>query len=401
MSLDPHKQALLENERYEQDDPNDGNAGSDSYTVKPFELVSVPNDFNTKTIVDFIESEVFDIPGFQRNYVWDIKHASRLIESAIIGLPIPQIFLYERDRNKFLVIDGQQRLMSIYYFVKGRFPRRNKLDELRSLYDSQGGVHAMPLSDDKYFVDFSLNLPEITPGKPNRLHQLRYRDLDDDLRSTFDMRTIRNVVVRQIQPEGHDSIHEMFSRLNSGGVNLTPQEIRRCMYDSEFYNILYKTNTRQDWRKFVGSPTPDIHMKDVEMLLRGLAMLANGESYSPSLAKFLNKFSDDARSFDENKLNQIRQLLDSFLDKNKGLPEDAFQSTAGRFSPTIFESVFVAACAESYAAGRSVARAVNEKLLKKLKDDQKFKKAAHIRTTSTANVRTRLDQARAILMNHK
>jgi uncharacterized protein with ParB-like and HNH nuclease domain len=50
------------------------------------------------------------IPGFQRNYVWDIKRASKLIESIIIGIPIPQIFLFEEDRNKFIVIDGQQTL---------------------------------------------------------------------------------------------------------------------------------------------------------------------------------------------------------------------------------------------------------------------------------------------------
>ena len=401
MSSDLYKHVLQESERYEQEDQNDDDSGDDSYPVQPFELVSIPNDFNTKTMVNFIESETFDIPGFQRNYVWDIKRASRLIESAIIGLPIPQIFLYERDRNKFLVIDGQQRLMSIYYFVKGRFPKRNRLDELRLLYDKQKGTHAMPLSDDEYFVDFHLNLPETTPGKPNQLHKQRYADLDVDLKAAFDMRTVRNVVVRQIQPQGHDSVHEIFSRLNSGGINLTSQEIRRCMYHSEFYKMLYETNTRKEWRKFVGSSTPDIHMKDVEMLLRGLAMLVNSESYKPSLAKFLNKFSEDAMSFGAQKRDQIKQLLNSFLDNNKNLPDDAFQSAKGRFSPTIFESVFVAACAGPYATGHSDARVVDEKLLDRLKDDKEFKDAAHIRTTSTVNVKTRIGRARAILMSHK
>ncbi|WP_270094654.1 DUF262 domain-containing protein, partial [Escherichia coli] len=78
-------------------------------------LTTTPNDFNIITIISFIKSKVFKIPNFQRHYVWDIKRASKLIESLLIGLPIPQIFLYEQDKNEFLVIDGQQRLMTLYY----------------------------------------------------------------------------------------------------------------------------------------------------------------------------------------------------------------------------------------------------------------------------------------------
>jgi hypothetical protein len=103
----------------EEDDIN-----NDDYQVREYEVTASPNDFNLSTLVSFIESGAIKIPGFQRNYVWDLKRASKLIESIIIGLPIPQIFLYEEGRNSFLVIDGQQRLMSLYYFWKGRFPRK-------------------------------------------------------------------------------------------------------------------------------------------------------------------------------------------------------------------------------------------------------------------------------------
>jgi uncharacterized protein with ParB-like and HNH nuclease domain len=97
---------------------------NDDYQVREYEVTASPNDFNLLTLLNFIESGAIKIPGFQRNYVWDIKRASKLIESIIIGLPVPQIFLYEEGRNSFLVIDGQQRLMSLYYFWKGRFPRK-------------------------------------------------------------------------------------------------------------------------------------------------------------------------------------------------------------------------------------------------------------------------------------
>src|SRR5437762_9654187 len=87
----------------------------EEFQVDEYDLTASPNDINVLTINNFIESGAVKIPGFQRNYVWDIKRASKLIESLILGLPVPQIFLYEESPNSFLVIDGQQRLMSIFY----------------------------------------------------------------------------------------------------------------------------------------------------------------------------------------------------------------------------------------------------------------------------------------------
>ena len=73
----------------------------DEFQIDEYDLTATPNDFNVLTIQSFIESGAVKIPGFQRNYVWDIKRASKLIESLILGLPVPQVFLYEESRNKF------------------------------------------------------------------------------------------------------------------------------------------------------------------------------------------------------------------------------------------------------------------------------------------------------------
>lgn len=94
-----------------QDEVDDG----EEILTNEYDITSVPNDFNISTIFNLIESGVIRIPVFQRNYVWDIKRASRLIESILMGLPIPQVFLYEKEKNNWHVIDGQQRLMSIYF----------------------------------------------------------------------------------------------------------------------------------------------------------------------------------------------------------------------------------------------------------------------------------------------
>ncbi len=387
----------IEANRYEPDIIDDTEVEDDAYRIDQYEIVTSPNDFNTKTLVDFIDSGVVIIPGFQRNYVWDIKRAARLVESIIVGLPVPQIFLYEQERNKFLVIDGQQRLMSIYYFVKERFPRKDKLAELRLTMSGKSNLPADMLSNDEHFIDFQLNLPETTPGQQNKFHKRRYSSLDEAHRSSFDLRTIRNILVRQIRPEGDDAMYEIFNRLNSGGVNLTPQEIRRCMYDSNFYEMLYETNTQEEWRNLVGARVPDIHMKDVEILLRGFAMLINGEDYRPSMVKFLNLFSRDAKSFDSNYLKRLQTLLDSFLKSCKALPSDSFHSAQSRFSPMIFESVFVAACEDAYRKQSEVHGSIDLASLKALKDDAEFRNATLSKTSDAANVKTRLTRARKLI----
>ena len=380
-------------------EPDVDEAGSEeeTYPIDQYDLVASPNDFNTKTLVDFIDSGVVTIPGFQRNYVWDIKRASRLIESIIVGLPVPQIFLYEQGHNKHLVIDGQQRLMSIFYFVKGRFPRKEKLPELRLLAGGQSAIPADKLSSDEYFSDFRLNLPESIPGRPNRYNRLGYSSLDEDQLLSFNLRTIRHIIVRQVGPPGEEAMYEIFNRLNSGGINLTPQEIRRCTFDSKFYEVLYETNIEPRWRKLVGTKIPDIHMKDVEILLRGFAMLMSEDTYRPSMVRFLNLFSQQAKSFDERLLQQLRQLLESFLDSCQDLPPDAFHSTQGRFSPMIFESVFVAACREAYQAGEEVKGQISLESLHRLKEDLAFRSATLSQTTSQQNVNVRIMRARELL----
>ena len=394
-SLDDEQQ---EEKRYEEDDSIDGGIDGAAYPIDSYDLVSSPNDFNTATIVNFIESNIY-IPDFQRNYVWSIKLASRLIESAIVGLPIPQVFLYEQERNKMLIVDGQQRLMTIYYFRKGRFPKKKALHELRSKFIDQNKISEMPLANDDYFTDFQLELLEPEGSKPNPLHKLAYKDLPNESKSALDLRTIRNVVVRQLQPEGYGSIYEIFSRLNSGGVKLAPQEIRRCMFRSKFFDMLYTANTKPEWRRFIGAPNPDLHAKDVEVLLRGFAMLVNGGKYTPPLVRFLDNFSYAARKIESSELDRLKQTLYSFLNNNKHLPEDAFYSATKRFSAPIFESVFVAACADSHENNSDV-KIISPTQLKALKNDFAFKEAAHNRTASGGNVKIRLDRARAILVGN-
>ena len=205
------------------------------------------------------------------------KQASRLIESILIGLPIPQIFLYQEAKNSFLVIDGQQRLMSIYYFSEGRFPRASKRPHLRRIMAENGKLPDAILEDDQYFTKFNLQLPS-KAGPASRFHGQNFATLGES-QMDFNLRTIRNVVIKQSSPqeEPDTSVFEIFNRLNTGGVNLRPQEIRSSLYHSDFLNALHRVNLSPVWRELIGLADPDLHDKDVEILLRVIALVADGD----------------------------------------------------------------------------------------------------------------------------
>jgi uncharacterized protein with ParB-like and HNH nuclease domain len=372
--------------------------GDEEAQIDEYDITASPNDFNVLTLFSFIESGAVKIPGFQRNFVWDRIRASKLIESLIIGIPVPQLFLYEQARNKFLVIDGQQRLMTIYYFLERRFPRREKRVELRTIFDKNGQIPKNILADDDYFEDFKLKLSEKLPNTKNRFNGLNYATLGE-YKTQLDLRPIRNIVVKQNAPSDDDSaIYEVFNRLNTGGVNLRPQEIRTSMYHSGFYNMLYRVNQDRRWRKLLKDDEPDIHMKDIEVLLRGFAMLIEGRKYAPSLVRFLNQFSRKCETSTDDQNHYLESLFLSFLDACNDLPDDAFINVRNsRFNMALFEAAFSATCKDAFAAREVLRGTVDKDQLRNLAEDKGFLDASFEGTTRTANVTIRLDRAEVLL----
>jgi uncharacterized protein with ParB-like and HNH nuclease domain len=381
-------------------DPEDDlNSSSEDISFTEYDISASPNDFNIKTLFDFIGSGIVKIPGFQRNYVWDIKRASKLIESIIIGIPIPQIFLYEEAKNKFIVIDGQQRYMTIYYFMKKRFPRNEKRLELRMIFDENKGIPDSILNNNDYFIDFNLKLPTSQAGQTNKFNGLNYFTLDDEDKVSFDLRTIRNIIIKQNAPDDeHSVVFEIFNRLNSGGVNLKPQEIRTSLFHSKFYDMLYKINLNPEWRKLTPSSTPDLNMRDIEILLRGFAMLIDGESYKPSMTKFLNKFSLKAKEFPDENINYLELLFLAFLNKSSTNDNQLFHSKTGRFNISVFESIFVASCIKSFSEKKIDINDVDFSKVELLKNDEQFIDATQSGTASEKNVRFRISLAKEMLV---
>jgi len=371
---------------------------ADDIQVDEYDITAAPNDFNVMTIYSFLESGAVRIPGFQRNFVWDIGRASKLIESLILGLPVPQVFLYEVERNKFLVIDGQQRLMSIYYFIKQRFPKKEKRPELRTIFDQHGNIPDSIIHDDNYFDNFRLKLPESLPNHKNRFKGLSYLTLES-YKTQFELRTIRNVIIKQNSPKGDDSsMYEVFNRLNTGGINLRPQEIRTSMYHSPFYEMLYRANSMDSWRQLLGNQEPDLHMKDVEILLRGFVMLIDIKSYAPSMVKFLNQFSSKARAQTETQNNYLLALFTSFLEACSDLPDNVFLNKKNkRFNIALYEVTFAAVCKDAFLENRELMGKINAEQVAQLETDSDFLDTMLEGTTQTKNVNARYNRATNIL----
>jgi Protein of unknown function DUF262 len=241
-----------------------------------YEISYYPSDLTLRVYHDKRKDKQLVIPEFQRNYVWDQVQASKLVESFLLGIPVPGVFLYkERKTNKLLVIDGQQRILSMIRFFEGRFDER--VFRLKNVH---------PTWEGKTFEELS--------------EADRYQLQDSVLRAT---------VVQQLDPRDDSSVYHIFERLNTGGLKLNPMEIRKCVYYSPFFVLLEQLNGTPAWRAILGQVKPDKRLRDVELILRVLAMRENWENYEKPMKAFLNWFMQIKKSLVELELGQYLEEI--------------------------------------------------------------------------------------------
>ncbi len=367
--------------------------------IVEYDITTSPRDLTPANIVDMIDSGIIEIPLFQRNYVWDIKKASKLVESLILGLPVPELFFYTEgdDNNTYKIIDGQQRFLSIYFFVKGRFPKTT--DSRFVIRDgiNEGKELETLLPDNKIFKDFVLELNE-DASSPSRYNGKKFATLDKDTQIKFRLRRfLRTVVVRQNKPDDNSSsMFEIFNRLNTGGTPLNAQEIRASLYYCDFYKALVRLNSAEKWRTLMGKPTQDLHSNDIELILRSIALLKDGDNYAPKMVNFLNSFSQKTKKFTKDETDYFERLFLSFIDSCSLLGEKAFFRN-NRFSKTLFESVFVAACTNAYADKTMVGKKIDPTSFDTLKNDEKFISYLLSGSSSSDNIKGRINRAKEVI----
>lgn len=242
-----------------------------SYSGQDFDVDGLVRRLNKDDIVIPTfgnEDESIETAGFQRGFVWTRKQMDRFIESLLLGYPIPGLFLVRQQSDgKYLVLDGQQRLRTLQAFKKGVY--KEKVFSLVNVADEFSG--------------------------------LTYEALSDVLRRKFDDAFIQATIVSTDGSAASlEAVYQIFERLNSGGTQLTPHEIRVALYAGQLIAELERLNQLETWRQLYG--VKSTRLRDQELILRVVALYVSLDRYSRPLKGFLNDFAGEHRNLSHGSL---------------------------------------------------------------------------------------------------
>lgn len=322
-----------------------------------YSITSYGADYPVDAWVKRLEKGDIFIPSFQREYVWSINDASRFVESLLLGLPVPGIFLSkEYQSEKMLVIDGQQRLRSLQFFYNGVFKPTGKRFELRGVQEKFEGK------------SYSTLRPQDR------------RRLDDSI--------LHATIVKQDEPsDDNSSIYHIFERINSGGRALSSQEIRASIYHGPFRELLADLNRNREWRAIFGKVNK--RMRDQELILRFLALYFYSEHYSSPMKGFLNRYMAQNRDLQAQSADRLREVFSRSIGTiYEGLGEDAFRPKQ-YLNAAVFDSVMVG-IARRLEEGSLRDYAKLEQQYRLLLDDSEYQAAYQKSTAQERSVETRL-----------
>jgi hypothetical protein len=246
-------------------------------------LVTQPYDIVINSLLDQITDGTLhlrplsDRPSFQRRYVWPPRLASRLIESILLNVPIPPCYLSQNERYELDVIDGQQRIFTIYRFVNNQF----RLSTLEVLKDHNGS---------------------------------RFFELPEQLQRKLWTYTLRCVIITN---DSHPEIRfDVFERLNTNTIPLNAQELRNSVYRGPLIDLLVTLAEYEPWLHILNRKQPDKRMRDDELILRFFAFEILGlNSYRTPQKHWLNDAAKGGQRYTHNRIAQLETLWKSTIDK--------------------------------------------------------------------------------------
>jgi len=317
-------------------------------------------------------------PEIQRKYVWDKIEASRFIESILMGLPVPSIFLASKGEKR-LIVDGYQRIMTVRDFVNGVFSKDKSI----------------------FFLTKGEKINKRWGGKT-------FKQLDTTEQKRILIYSIHAIIFEQKSPKDDDtSLYQIFERINTGGRTLKPQEIRNCIYQGEFNKLLIKLNSNPIWRKLWGTKEGDDRMKDIEFILRFFSLQSKDiwdkNKGQISLKKHLNLFMGSKESEkipvltkrEEDFIDMINFINDSFSKEaffGLSKKEDGTINSTRKIQITIFDSIAIATI-KALKSGKEINKKDLESRKEKLLFDEKYIEYTTIRTTNIEHIKGRINLA--------
>ncbi len=254
----------------------------DETPVRDRKVVTQPYDLVVQSLIDQIADSTLhlrplsDRPSFQRRYVWDDRLASRLIESILLNVPIPPCYLSQNEDFELDVIDGQQRIYSIYRFVNNQFHL----------------THLTVMSE---------------------LNGRRFHELPKNLQRQIQTHTLRcTVITNQSHPEIK---FDVFERLNTNTVPLNAQELRNCIYRGGLNDLLGDAVAYEPWLRIIQRKRPDTRMRDEELILRFFAFYIRGvTNYRTPLKYWLNDVAKEGMRYDSERLYELESAWKRAID---------------------------------------------------------------------------------------
>lgn len=276
-SVDPQRQDIGE-QPYLSDFSDEEIQSQDEVDPTPSRVAYTTTDFDAEGLVRRLERKDILIPTFgeasaqdpvietarfQRPSVWTKVQMDRFIESLLLGYPIPGIFLVQQRDRRYLVLDGQQRLRTLVAFYEGVVAKK----------------------------EFALQ------HVGNEFKGMTYKDMPGDLKRVLDNTFIQATIVQTDGSQSSlDAVYQVFERLNTGGTQLTPHEIRIALYSGPLIDWLTELNAVPSWRSLYGPPAR--HFRDQELILRIIALVVSPGTYKRPLKKYLNDFAAQQRNLE-------------------------------------------------------------------------------------------------------
>lgn len=318
----------------EQDQDGVDDAGTISYNTN--NEINAENIYPARNIkIDRVQFSIFELkrrydrgnicldPDFQRNEVWNTRQKSELIESVVMGIPLPLIYLAETMEGKLVIVDGRQRLTTFFKYLDN---------------------------------EFALNSLKIM----TELNSCKFRDLENDVKKSKYAAEIEDfqLVIQIIKYPTPDRVRfDIFDRVNRGGTPLNNQEMRNALYQGSATKLLNELAGSEEFKDATGHSVSPLHMKDKYIILRAISFYLwekkllkkkNGETvvYRSDIEEFLGYSMEYLNWADDALRIELKSLFYKVMKRcyNK-LGENAFRipTDSGKRRPvsmTLFESVF-------------------------------------------------------------
>lgn len=342
---------------------------TDEVPFVEFDISVSPSDPTLELLADQVQRGDIVIPFYQRRYVWKIEQASRLIESFLMGLPVPQVFLYVNSDGLLEVIDGQQRIMSVKYFFDGLFGEADHQNK-KQVFRLKG------LAERSEYNGKTFN--ELSPKDQRKLKNS----------------TLRTINIKQLKPSArNDSVFHIFERLNTGGTQLKPQEIRNAVYRGPIVEQLKTLNDLPKWQKILGLKRPDKNQKDVELVLRLFSLFGEWVDYEKPMLNWLNATMQRERSFDSKKAEEFLVQFPVAVEKIHTALKKPFRPN-GVLNAAVLEAVILALMEHP-----EITVATLPKRYEELLNDETFLGFTRGATTDSGILRSRITTASSVLAN--